>query len=126
MDRLALQSPRLGLVSPADFIPAAERIGLPSEAEDARPRQPPPDARICTDALTDRCRFSAAECEAAHNARSAGALFKEAGLADAKAQPMNMRRMMSWWFRVVLSGRFLERFLHVERGERPESADASS
>jgi len=31
---------------------------------------------------------------------------------------MNMRRMLSWWLRIVLSGRFLERFLRV-----PKTAD---
>lgn len=31
---------------------------------------------------------------------------------------MNMRRMLSWWFRFVLSGRFLEWFLRLQRAER--------
>jgi len=35
-----------------------------------------------------------------------------------EADGMNTRRMLSWWFRVVLSGRFLERFLYVQRAER--------
>jgi hypothetical protein len=28
---------------------------------------------------------------------------------------MTMRRMMFWWFRVVMSGRFLDRFLCLPR-----------
>ncbi len=35
---------------------------------------------------------------------------------------MNMRRMLVWWFRVVLSGRLLESFLYLQRAERPQSA----
>jgi hypothetical protein len=31
---------------------------------------------------------------------------------------MKMRRMMAWWFRVVLSGRFLDRFLCLPRVPR--------
>jgi hypothetical protein len=32
---------------------------------------------------------------------------------------MSRRRMIYWWFRLVLSGRFLERFLTVQRVGRP-------
>lgn len=40
---------------------------------------------------------------------------------------MSTRRMAYWWFRFVISGRFLERFLNLPRGQDlPErTADAS-
>ncbi|MEY9880938.1 hypothetical protein ABIA43_002472 [Bradyrhizobium sp. USDA 328] len=31
---------------------------------------------------------------------------------------MTMRRMMYWWFRFVLSGRFFDRFLSLPRAPR--------
>lgn len=31
---------------------------------------------------------------------------------------MTTRRMMVWWFRFVLSGRFLDRFLRLPRASR--------
>jgi hypothetical protein len=35
-------------------------------------------------------------------------------------EAMKTRRMAFWWFRFVVSGRFLEKFLNLRRAERPE------
>jgi hypothetical protein len=53
------------------------------------------------------------QCEASHTRHAASALLKRQDWQNAKAQLMKMRRMLSWWFRIVVSGRFLERFLRV-------------
>lgn len=38
------------------------------------------------------------------------------GVEDRK---MTTRRIMMWWFRFVLSGRFIERFIRLPRAPRP-------
>ncbi|MBW7965535.1 hypothetical protein [Bradyrhizobium sp. BR 10261] len=51
-------------------------------------------------------------CEAPHTPDAAHALLLRAaggGLSGIAA--MSMRRMIYWWFRFVMSGRFLDRFL---------------
>jgi hypothetical protein len=39
-------------------------------------------------------------------------------LSTPKAAFMTMRRKVYWWFRFVLSGRFLETFLNLRPGKR--------
>jgi hypothetical protein len=34
---------------------------------------------------------------------------------------MKTRRMAFWWFRFVVSGRFLEKFLNLRRAKGPEA-----
>jgi hypothetical protein len=59
--------------------------------------------------------LTAGECEAAHTSNAAFALLLRAaggGLSGIAA--MSMRRMIYWWFRCVMSGRFLNRFLTLQ------------
>ncbi len=39
---------------------------------------------------------------------------------------MKTRRMAYWWFRFVVSGRFLEKFLNLRRARRSEAIDAQA
>ena len=59
-----------------------------------------------------QARLTAGACEASHTPDAACALLLCAaggGLSGIAA--MSMRRMIYWWFRLVMSGRFLDRFL---------------
>ena len=61
-------------------------------------------------------RRGARECEAHHMRLAAPALLlRAAGGGLSRIAAMTTRRMMSWWFRFVLSGRFLDRFLSLPR-----------
>jgi hypothetical protein len=56
------------------------------------------------------------ECEAHHMRIAAPALLVPiAGGGLFRITAMSMRRMMHWWFRFVMSGRFLDRFLCLPR-----------
>jgi hypothetical protein len=56
------------------------------------------------------------QCEAHHMRIAAPALLLgAAGAGLSRIAAMTMRRMMYWWFRFVLSGRFLDRFLSLPR-----------
>jgi hypothetical protein len=45
-----------------------------------------------------------------------GLLMVKAGIApNSKDRDMKTRRMAYWWFRFVVSGRFLEKFLGLRR-----------
>jgi hypothetical protein len=58
----------------------------------------------------------ARECEASHLCIAAPALLLgTAGGGLSRIAAMTTRRVMSWWFRFVLSGRFLDRFLCLPR-----------
>ncbi|WP_334512264.1 hypothetical protein [Bradyrhizobium sp. AZCC 1693] len=59
----------------------------------------------------------AAGCEANHTHLTALALVREAQRPhqSARIEPMKARRMAYWWFRFVVSGRFLEKFLKLRR-----------
>jgi hypothetical protein len=52
-----------------------------------------------------------ARCEATHIPAVASGLFMGRG-SDPRTVPMKTRRMAYWWFRFVISGRFLEKFLN--------------
>jgi hypothetical protein len=56
------------------------------------------------------------ECEAIHMRIAARAvLLCAAGGGLSRFAAMTTRRLMCWWFRFVLSGRFLDRFLSLPR-----------
>ncbi len=56
-------------------------------------------------------------CEAPHmHPAFAALLMPAAGVTrPSRTREMSKRRVMVWWFRFVLSGRFLERFLSLPR-----------
>jgi hypothetical protein len=58
---------------------------------------------------------SAAKCEGCHSRASASALsiMVARSLALWSAGKMKTRRMVYWWFKFVISGRFLEKFLKL-------------
>jgi hypothetical protein len=62
-------------------------------------------------------RVFAAGCEANHTHVTELALIRGDGAAApvSKDEPMKARRMAYWWFRFVVSGRFLEKFLKLRR-----------
>jgi hypothetical protein len=69
--------------------------------------------------LRQRSRARGRECEAHHTRIAAAALLvRAAGGGLSRTTAMSMRRMMSWWFRFVLSGRFFDRFLSLPRARR--------
>ena len=43
------------------------------------------------------------------------------GHSSIEDRTMNTRRMAYWWFRFVVSGRFLEKFLNLRRARRSEA-----
>jgi len=56
------------------------------------------------------------KCELHHTRIAAPALLlHSAGGGLFRITAMSMRRMMYWWFRFVLSGRFMDRFLCLPR-----------
>jgi hypothetical protein len=56
------------------------------------------------------------QCEAHHKRIAARALLLwAAGGGLSRIAAMTSRRIMYWWFRFVLSGRFLDRFLCLPR-----------
>jgi hypothetical protein len=59
----------------------------------------------------------AAGCEANHTQLAALALIRAEARPpqSARIEAMNARRMAYWWFRFVVSGRFLEKFLKLRR-----------
>jgi hypothetical protein len=61
--------------------------------------------------------FFAAGCEANHTQLTALALIRAEARPPqlARIEAMNARRMAYWWFRFVVSGRFLEKFLRLHR-----------
>jgi hypothetical protein len=73
---------------------------------------------VRTDRVDWRASISAgiAICEANHMPSSAQALL--VGQSAARAAPMKTRRMMYWWFRFVVSGRFIETFFNLRRVKR--------
>ncbi|ULK94968.1 hypothetical protein [Bradyrhizobium sp. I71] len=69
--------------------------------------------------LRQRVRAGDRECEAHHTHIAAAALLvRAAGGGLSRITAMSMRRMMYWWFRFVLSGRFFDRFLSLPRARR--------
>jgi len=62
-------------------------------------------------------RVFAAGCEANHMHVTELALIRGEARPSrsARIEPMNARRMAYWWFRFVVSGRFLEKFLKLPR-----------
>jgi len=62
------------------------------------------------------CVF-AAGCETNHTHVTAPALIRAEMRPPrpARIEPMKARRMAYWWFRFVVSGRFLEKFLKLRR-----------
>ena len=62
------------------------------------------------------CVF-AAGCEANHTHVTELALIRGEARPpqSARIEPMKARRMAYWWFRFVVSGRFLEKFLRLRR-----------
>jgi hypothetical protein len=66
--------------------------------------------------LRRRGRTCGHECEAHHTRIAALALLlRAAGGGLSRITTMTTRRMIYWWFRVVMSGRFLDRFLCLPR-----------
>ncbi|WP_440636480.1 hypothetical protein ACSHT2_21900 [Bradyrhizobium sp. PUT101] len=64
-------------------------------------------------------RAGGGECEVHHMHIAAPALLlRAAGGGLSRTTAMTMRRMMSWWFRFVVSGRFFDRFLSLPRAPR--------
>jgi len=63
---------------------------------------------------------SVARCEACHSLPRGSALF----LTTVRLTPivedgkMKTRRMAYWWFRFVISGRFLEKFLKLRKASQ--------
>jgi hypothetical protein len=59
----------------------------------------------------------AAGCEPNHTQLTALALIRAEARPpqSARIEAMNARRMAYWWFRFVVSGRFLEKFLKLRR-----------
>jgi hypothetical protein len=45
------------------------------------------------------------------------------GFLISRARSMGTRRMVYWWFRFVLSGRFLATFLHLRRANTPPPSE---
>ena len=65
---------------------------------------------------SDEIRGDDRECETGHMRIAAPALLlRAAGGGLSRIAAMTTRRMMHWWFRFVLSGRFLDRFLSLPR-----------
>jgi len=58
-----------------------------------------------------------AGCEANHTHVTALALIRAEARPpqSARIEPMKARRMAYWWFRFVVSGRFLGKFLRLRR-----------
>jgi hypothetical protein len=66
--------------------------------------------------LRHRGRACGRECEAHYTRIAALALLlRAAGGGLSRIATMTTRRMAYWWFRVVMSGRFLDRFLCLPR-----------
>ncbi|HXN68518.1 MAG TPA: hypothetical protein VN926_12810 [Bradyrhizobium sp.] len=70
------------------------------------------------------CDVQPAKCEAGYIWAEVSALF--IGLAPGafpvpRTGPMKTRRMAYWWFRFVISGRFLEKFLNVRRARQTQN-----
>ncbi|MEY9180907.1 hypothetical protein ABIG06_002763 [Bradyrhizobium sp. USDA 326] len=82
----------------------------------------PPCAHIAPSLVTvlrKRVRAGGGECEVHHMHIAALALLlRAAGGGLSRTTAMTMRRMMSWWFRFVVSGRFFDRFLSLPRAPR--------
>jgi hypothetical protein len=70
-----------------------------------------PGAPIDPDAARDRC-------EAHHTHTAGSALFRMVPAANFKGESMTTRRLAYWWFRLVVSGRFLANFLRLPRIRR--------
>src|SRR4051794_21692574 len=69
------------------------------------------------------CDDSGAECEARHS-RPAGSALLVAAAGDCPSdedRTMRTRRLVYWWFRIVISGRFLEKFLVRRAGPTQRS-----
>lgn len=67
----------------------------------------------------DGIRAGGGKCEVHHMHIAAPALLlRAAGGGLSRTTAMTMRRMMSWWFRFVVSGRFFDRFLSLPRAPR--------
>jgi len=62
-------------------------------------------------------RVFTAGCEANHMRVTGLALIrvKPGRPSQPRIEPMKARRMAYWWFRFVVSGRFLEKFLRLRR-----------
>jgi hypothetical protein len=58
-------------------------------------------------------RVSTANCEARHTQVPASALITGGGHLSIEVEQMKTRRIAYWWFRLVASGRFLEKFLRL-------------
>ena len=68
--------------------------------------------------LRQRGRLRRRKCEAHHMCLAAPALLLcPAGGGLSRITAMTTRRLMYWWFRFVLSGRFTDRFLCLPRAE---------
>ncbi|UQD73324.1 hypothetical protein JEY40_01190 [Bradyrhizobium japonicum] len=68
--------------------------------------------------LRQRGRLRRRKCEAHHMCLAAPALLLcAAGGGLSRITAMTTRRLMYWWFRFVLSGRFTDRFLCLPRAE---------
>jgi ferric-dicitrate binding protein FerR (iron transport regulator) len=66
--------------------------------------------------LRHHVRLQPRKCEAHHMRIAAPALLlRAAGGGLSRIAAMSMRRVMYWWFRFVLSGRFMDRFLCLPR-----------
>jgi hypothetical protein len=63
------------------------------------------------------CGVRPAKCEADYIWVEVSALFiaPAGALPVSRTGPMKTRRMAYWWFRFVISGRFLEKFLNAPR-----------
>jgi hypothetical protein len=70
--------------------------------------------------LVPESRVSVTRCEACHSLPRGSALF----VSPVKLTPivedgkMKTRRMAYWWFRFVISGRFLEKFLKLRKASQ--------
>jgi hypothetical protein len=53
-------------------------------------------------------------------------LLMPTGFLRARAGSMGTRRMVYWWFRFVLSGRFFATFLDLRRTKTPPDEDRAS
>lgn len=88
-------------------VVACERIRFP------RCAHAPP---LLVGVLRQCIRLRRCDCEAHHMRIAAPALLlRAAGDGLSRIAAMTTRRMLYWWFRFVLSGRFLDRFLTLPR-----------
>src|SRR4051794_5000043 len=74
---------------------------------------PRPHENASLTSVVPECDDSGAECEARHS-RPTGSALSVAAAGDCprnEDRTMTTRRLVYWWFRIVISGRFLEKFL---------------